>query len=1465
MLAALLLLAAASTPGMAAWVYTQSEPLFFDFAGSGVFWDPCLGGWDELPSGISANCGANAPHTGARFTRGLTELPSGALSDSWRWGFSSSFFGIYTSASHPSVGRSLAACKQGAEGNSFTTSGLDWGKGISLNTFTILFGSTDSRGSNQAVGGMLFNFMNLPGNPQGAPAESASVGAVVCWISNDPSDLNDDHVGLYDINTNEPIITAPVAALTTGPTVNARHQYLLEAKRSPLPWPEAQWNNIVLISMYVGDNLIQDPAPSVPVAGLKNKTVVLPATTDADFANTIMLGTSEFSDTDKPRGDRYGWLRLYELDGGDTDLPFHPTNIAKSAISPGVRVTWTASAGDPTSDVIGYRVKRNGTYIGYVDWEETSYDDPAGSMTDTYEVFAVDKYGNESVFVPDTTPPSVPSNVTATALGHSEISVSWTASTDNTAVASYKVFRNGVDVGQVNHPTTTFNDTGLLALTTYSYTVLAIDASNNESAQSSPPATATTKRANWTWTSVNPLVFEFNDNANNVFMDPTNTETAPLSNYPYATRAVGYSDVMFSVGTSTTPVGTEAAWKHTFSNAGTGSLNIQNSGPDLTGRSPLINRMWTEWNGEVNQFRTDPPGEKLDWGNGIVFEIKAKAVGGDDPSTWPSGYNWGGSSSLGGLQWNLARFGVLQNPFEYRYNGHRMVLCWKTNDPTDPNDDTIGLYDTSSGQHIPEVKFPLGGTPTSAPENVYMVHVKKSPLWTSQQDGIVLANVWVNGVRVMRNEVIGGGWTTGSSPSDGYRDDFQIGDFENNTTQKARGDIYDYVKVYEADALVDVDPPSTPSGVAAVPTGYTSIKLTWNASTDATTECIGYRVVRSGGGWADLLEYVDNGPDNTVYHGTGLLPGTTYTYTVMAVDAAGNLSDWSTPVNVATPTVYTGTEVNFLFNDQGSNSYTYYSNPNDDFYTASVEDPFFYFGVREGAGGGISWGAPGGVNNYKYTFTQSGSEGSMTLQTETPDDQNGSQNGTAQITSSSFADWFKWTKDGDDIRGVSVEVDMDIVGDVNGWCAPFGSFPVVSPCTGSSLDLGHQASDWGTQYGSMATLYFAVAKGYDLTESGRPAGSGDTGDGAAYWFAITPGDIRNSDDDRLRIYSNANFDHSTFRFKDGLGFGLVPEDGTTGSPRDGVIQGTGNRVGLKVAVANAGGNSEIWDVWVTRPGGSTIHVNPTTCQWVSGDVSVGAGFGHGGHTLLSTYENKDNTPNCLRLGNNTAHQIWGTKYKSIKLRNDWDGNVTVEVQSLGDLHQLVGARVIISPDGGEKIVTINPTTADYATFFTYIEQEDRSAGVKVFDSMTPPMAYKGDRVTSITGVVLKDLDGNLYIDVTDGSASFEPATKTIEPVGMNNLTVAGSEATGGVGVANTGILATVWGRVSNVTSDSYMMRFELDDGSGTKVLVQDLFYDGVVNPVANEYWTVTGPIALVSDGSGGYLRSVIADSGRKIQ
>ncbi len=79
----------------------------------------------------------------------------------------------------------------------------------------------------------------------------------------------------------------------------------------------------------------------------------------------------------------------------------------------------------------------------------------------------------------DTTAPSAPSGLTATPQSSSQINLAWTAATDNVGVTGYRIFRNDLQIA--TSATTSYNDSGLTANTTYSYAVEAYDAAGNTS------------------------------------------------------------------------------------------------------------------------------------------------------------------------------------------------------------------------------------------------------------------------------------------------------------------------------------------------------------------------------------------------------------------------------------------------------------------------------------------------------------------------------------------------------------------------------------------------------------------------------------------------------------------------------------------------------------------------------------------------------------------------------------------------------------------------------------------------------------------------------------------------------------------------------------------------------------------------------------------------------------------------
>jgi hypothetical protein len=203
----------------------------------------------------------------------------------------------------------------------------------------------------------------------------------------------------------------------------------------------------------------------------------------------------------------------------DAPVPTAPQSLAATADSSSeIAVGWSPST--DSTGVTGYLLERcQGTgctsFVQIATPAGTAYDDTGltAATSYSYRVRATNSLGNVGGYSPvgsastaagaappDTTPPTAPTNPTATPASFSQINLSWTASTDNVGVTDYRVERcQGVactSFAQIATPTGAgFSDTGLTASTSYSYRVRATDAAGNLSAYSAV-ATALTPASN---------------------------------------------------------------------------------------------------------------------------------------------------------------------------------------------------------------------------------------------------------------------------------------------------------------------------------------------------------------------------------------------------------------------------------------------------------------------------------------------------------------------------------------------------------------------------------------------------------------------------------------------------------------------------------------------------------------------------------------------------------------------------------------------------------------------------------------------------------------------------------------------------------------------------------------------------------------------------------------------------------
>lgn len=188
-------------------------------------------------------------------------------------------------------------------------------------------------------------------------------------------------------------------------------------------------------------------------------------------------------------------LRLPDTGPVDTTIPPSvPTALSGTTNGVGTaastELTWTASTDD--QEIAGYNIYRDNQYIDTV--FANTYDTTIDTDTFTnFNVVAFDYDGNfsaasDTITLPEITdptaltePPSTPQALTGGIVG-TDVSISWTASTDNLGVAGYNVYENNSYIDTVSSPA--WSGT-VVADATYTYYVVAFDFNGNFSDPSS--------------------------------------------------------------------------------------------------------------------------------------------------------------------------------------------------------------------------------------------------------------------------------------------------------------------------------------------------------------------------------------------------------------------------------------------------------------------------------------------------------------------------------------------------------------------------------------------------------------------------------------------------------------------------------------------------------------------------------------------------------------------------------------------------------------------------------------------------------------------------------------------------------------------------------------------------------------------------------------------------------------------
>jgi len=275
-----------------------------------------------------------------------------------------------------------------------------------------------------------------------------------------------------NVRTLDPVAPPPPTNLTAT---------TVSASEIDLAWTAPDANDLIGYRVYRNGSPVAEPT------GTTYRDSGLQAFTTYNYTVTAR-------DNEGLESDPSGSAQATTLDGSP---PTRPENLSATATgTTSIGLSWSGSA-DPESGVVGYRVYRNGTQVA--ETAGTTYLETGLSPATEYEyrVSAVNGQGLESpkssrasATTFDATGPSTPKDLTAAAAGTDRIDLEWSGSSDpESGIASYRIFRDGVQVGQTAQRQ--YTDTGLNPATEYEYRVSAVNGQGLESGRSDP-ASATT-------------------------------------------------------------------------------------------------------------------------------------------------------------------------------------------------------------------------------------------------------------------------------------------------------------------------------------------------------------------------------------------------------------------------------------------------------------------------------------------------------------------------------------------------------------------------------------------------------------------------------------------------------------------------------------------------------------------------------------------------------------------------------------------------------------------------------------------------------------------------------------------------------------------------------------------------------------------------------------------------------------
>lgn len=303
-----------------------------------------------------------------------------------------------------------------------------------------------------------------------------------------------------------------------------------------------QWNREHTYPKSLGNPNLGETGPGSDAHHLRASDVQFNSTRsnrpyiDAD-GNARALNNG-FYPGDEWKGDVARMMMYMYIRYGDRCLP-NTVGLGNSTYSPEMRdmfLEWNAE--DPVSQV---ELNRNVLLEGIQGNRNPFIDNPAFATTIWGGPQAEDRFQNTAT---DTEAPSVPANLFAANISMASADLSWAASTDNVGVLAYQVYNGSTFITSTS--VTSYRISGLAAQTTYSLTVKAIDAAGNSSLESNTVSFTTLEDTTTPTPTGDFIAFQGYENSSN---DSWNYVQSPIA----CNNGGDVWDVVSSVGSITAP------------------------------------------------------------------------------------------------------------------------------------------------------------------------------------------------------------------------------------------------------------------------------------------------------------------------------------------------------------------------------------------------------------------------------------------------------------------------------------------------------------------------------------------------------------------------------------------------------------------------------------------------------------------------------------------------------------------------------------------------------------------------------------------------------------------------------------------------------------------------------------------------------------------------------------------------